>query len=73
MRHAVDALDVKQGFLIDDNLDVLLSSLDEQERRLIRLDTIFKALTVQTEDDMKSLATYFIDTDKVNITVNYLM
>lgn len=39
----------------------LLEPLETNEKSLIKLDAIFRALKVENEDDIKIMAKYFID------------
>ena len=39
----------------------LLEPLEANEKNLIKLDAIFRALKVENEDDIKVMAKYFID------------
>jgi hypothetical protein len=39
----------------------LLEPLESNEKNLIKLDAIFRALKVENEDDIKIMAKYFID------------
>ena len=39
----------------------LLEPLESNEKSLIKLDAIFRALKIENEDDIKIMAKYFID------------
>ena len=39
----------------------LLEPLETNEKNLIKLDAIFRALKIENEDDIKIMAKYFID------------
>ncbi len=39
----------------------LLEPLESNEKNLIKLDAIFRALKIENEDDIKVMAKYFID------------
>lgn len=39
----------------------LLEPLDTNEKNLIKLDAIFRALKIENEEDIKIMAKYFID------------
>ena len=54
-----------QDFLVEGQFDALLETLEPHERMLLRLDAMFKALSIQTEDDMKQLAMCFIAPEQV--------
>lgn len=47
------------GFLIEDKLLKLLAPLHKDEQNLMKLDSIFKALGVETLDDVTRLSYYF--------------
>lgn len=48
-------------FLVEPKLLALLEPLEANEKNLIKLDAIFRALKVENEDDIKVMAKYFID------------
>ncbi|XP_074656888.1 dynein regulatory complex protein 1-like [Tubulanus polymorphus] len=48
------------GFLVESKLKKLLKPLDRDEQSLMRLDAIFNALCVDTEDDIHKLIQYFL-------------
>ena len=52
---------------MDDKLLKLLEPLDENEQALMKLDSIFKTLDVNTIQDIETLATYFIANNNVNV------
>ncbi|EDQ89153.1 uncharacterized protein MONBRDRAFT_32581 [Monosiga brevicollis MX1] len=64
MRRALALLCEEGDFLLEPNFDDLLQDLEPTHRNLLRLDAMFKALNVHTEEDMKQLATYFIASDQ---------
>ena len=39
----------------------LLEPLESNEKNLIKLDAIFRALKIENEDDIKVMAKYFVD------------
>ena len=47
-------------FLVEQKLLSLLEPLDKNDQSMVKIDSIFKALNVETEDDVKLLAQYFI-------------
>jgi dynein regulatory complex protein 1 len=49
------------GFLLEQKLVHLLQPLEKNEKSMVKLDSIFKALGVETETDVKLLAQYFIN------------
>eukprot|EP00055_Hartaetosiga_balthica_P013712 m.71468 g.71468 ORF g.71468 m.71468 type:complete len:703 (-) comp8350_c0_seq1:1855-3963(-) len=60
LRHALTHICNEAGFLVESKLEKLLHPLNEKEQHLVKLDAIFKALQVETEDDMKKLVSYFV-------------
>ncbi|CAH1776094.1 unnamed protein product [Owenia fusiformis] len=50
----------ESGFLVESKLNKLLAPLDRDEQSLMKLDAIFSALGVETEDDIHLLAKYFM-------------
>ncbi len=50
-----------KDFLIEPKLLALLEPLESNEKSLIKLDAIFRALKIENEDDIKIMANYFID------------
>jgi dynein regulatory complex protein 1 len=60
IRNALQLLCDEAGFLVEQKLDRLLAPLDRNERSLMKLDSIFKALGVETEADIHRLASYFV-------------
>ncbi|XP_064652139.1 dynein regulatory complex protein 1-like [Lineus longissimus] len=50
----------ESGFLVEAKLKKLLHPLDREEQSLMRLDAIFAALGVDTEDDIHKLVQYFL-------------
>lgn len=65
----------ESGFLIESKLKKLLQPLDRDEQNLMKLDSIFTALGVDTEDDIHVLAAYLLggkrepDSRKASIAV----
>ncbi len=51
-------------FLVEPKLLALLEPLESNEKSLIKLDAIFRALKIENEDDIKIMAKYFIDHDQ---------
>eukprot|EP01147_Barroeca_monosierra_P007715 gene7715-612_t len=60
MRHILSHICDEAGFLVESKLSQLLAPLNPKEQMLMKLDAIFKALHVETKDDMKTLMKYFI-------------
>ncbi|XP_041360792.1 dynein regulatory complex protein 1-like [Gigantopelta aegis] len=50
----------ESGFLVESKLNKLLQPLEKDERSLMKLDAIFTALGIETEDDIHTLSTYFM-------------
>jgi dynein regulatory complex protein 1 len=50
-----------KDFLVEPKLLALLEPLESNEKSLIKLDAIFRALKVENEDDIKMMAKYFVD------------
>jgi dynein regulatry complex protein 1 len=52
------------GFLLEQKLVNLLLPLEKNEQSMVKLDSIFKALGIETENDVRLLAQYFVDHHK---------
>ncbi|KAL3890634.1 hypothetical protein ACJMK2_002915 [Sinanodonta woodiana] len=50
----------ESGFLVESKLNKLLAPLEKDERSLMKLDAIFSALGIDTEEDIHLLSTYFM-------------
>ncbi|XP_030830868.1 dynein regulatory complex protein 1 [Strongylocentrotus purpuratus] len=50
----------ESGFLVEAKLNKLLAPLEKDERCLMKLDAIFAALGIETEEDIHKLAGYFL-------------
>ncbi|XP_065828940.1 dynein regulatory complex protein 1-like [Oscarella lobularis] len=50
----------ESGFMVEDKLARLLAPLERDEQSLMKLDSIFKALGIETEADVHLLASYFL-------------
>ena len=50
-----------KGFLLEQKLVSLLEPLEKNEQSMVKLDSIFKSLGVETENDVRLLAQYFIN------------
>eukprot|EP00039_Didymoeca_costata_P006935 m.94750 g.94750 ORF g.94750 m.94750 type:complete len:678 (+) comp13458_c0_seq1:113-2146(+) len=66
VRDALELLCDEAGFLVEAKLDTLLEPLAKEERSMIRLDSIFKALGVESEADILRLASYFVRFDETH-------
>ncbi|KAI9002294.1 hypothetical protein BC832DRAFT_112391 [Gaertneriomyces semiglobifer] len=51
------------SFLVEEKLQKLLEKLDPKEQTLMKLDSIFKAMVVESLDDVEKLMTYFTKED----------
>ncbi|XP_073529901.1 dynein regulatory complex protein 1 isoform X2 [Phyllobates terribilis] len=60
VRQILEVLCDESGFLIEDKLVQLLAPLEQDERSLIRLDSIFGALQIEVEDDVYKLVDFFL-------------
>ena len=47
--------------MLEQKLVNLLQPLEKNEKSMVKLDAIFKALGVETENDVKLLAQYFVN------------
>ena len=48
------------SFLVEEKLHKLLASLSREEQNLMKLDSIFKALNIQSVQDVERLQSYFV-------------
>ena len=55
IQQALQLVCQESGFLIDEKLLRLLAPLEEDEKLLMKLDSIFKALLIETEEDIHKL------------------
>ncbi|KAI8805931.1 sperm tail-domain-containing protein [Cladochytrium replicatum] len=60
MKKVLELLCNEAGFLVEDKLQRLLAPLHKDEQSLIKLDSIFKALGVETVDDIEKLTRHFM-------------
>eukprot|EP00050_Salpingoeca_kvevrii_P020977 m.104829 g.104829 ORF g.104829 m.104829 type:complete len:705 (-) comp9116_c0_seq2:384-2498(-) len=60
IRRVFDLLCDEAGFLLEAKLDKLLAPLSATEQSLVKLDTMFKALGIDSQQDIVRLAKYFI-------------
>jgi dynein regulatory complex protein 1 len=63
MKKTLELLCNEAGFLVEDKLQKLLAPLHKDEQSLMRLDSIFKALGVETVEDIEKLTSYFVKED----------
>ena len=59
IKKVLELLCDEAGFLVEEKLNKLLRPLEDEERSLIKLDAIFKALSIESEEDINKLAAYF--------------
>ncbi|XP_038052211.1 dynein regulatory complex protein 1-like [Patiria miniata] len=60
IKRVLELLCDESGFLVESKLNTLLAPLEKDERCLMKLDAIFGALGVETEEDVHKLANFFI-------------
>ncbi|KAI8928360.1 sperm tail-domain-containing protein [Entophlyctis helioformis] len=60
MKKTLELLCNEAGFLVEDKLQKLLAPLHRDEQSLMKLDSIFKALGVETVEDIERLTSYFV-------------
>ncbi|XP_062520697.1 dynein regulatory complex protein 1-like isoform X2 [Corticium candelabrum] len=60
VKRALELICDESGFLVEEKLTHLLAPLDKNEQSLMKLDSIFKALGVETEEDVHLLVSYFL-------------
>ena len=61
MRDALTLLSDEGSFLVDASLDALSLSLDEKQKKLVKIDAIFQSLNVESEEDIQRLVLCFVD------------
>ena len=67
IKDVLELLCEESEFLIESKLSRLLLPLESHERMLMKLDSIFKALGIETEDDIHQLVRYFISDDNDDV------
>jgi dynein regulatory complex protein 1 len=60
MKRMLELLCNEAGFLVEERLQKLLNPLHRDEQSLMKLDSILKALGVETVEDIESLTSYFV-------------
>jgi dynein regulatory complex protein 1 len=60
MKKTLELLCNEAGFLVEDKLQKLLEPLHRDEQSLMRLDSIFKAVGVETIEEIERLTSYFV-------------
>uniref|UniRef100_UPI00358E6A33 dynein regulatory complex protein 1-like isoform X2 n=1 Tax=Myxine glutinosa TaxID=7769 RepID=UPI00358E6A33 len=68
MKRILEILCDETEFLVDSKLLGLLAPLPHTQQCLLKLDTIFKALGVDTEEDVHTLAKFLLDFQKATGT-----
>ncbi|KAJ3327198.1 hypothetical protein HDU76_012239 [Blyttiomyces sp. JEL0837] len=63
MKGMLELLCNEAGFLVEDKLQKLLAPLHRDEQSLMKLDSIFKALGVDSVEDIEKLTSYFVERD----------
>jgi dynein regulatory complex protein 1 len=63
MKRMLELLCNEAGFLVEDKLQKLLAPLHRDEQSLMKLDSIFKALGVETVEDIEKLTSFFVARD----------
>jgi dynein regulatry complex protein 1 len=61
VKRMLELLCNEAGFLVEDKLQKLLAPLHKDEQSLMKLDSIFKALNVETVEDIERLTSFFVD------------
>lgn len=67
IKSVLELLCAEADFLVEKKLVHLLLPLEHDERLLMKLDSIFKAIGVETEEDINRLTEYFIDKSDDNV------
>ncbi|XP_060564284.1 dynein regulatory complex protein 1-like [Ruditapes philippinarum] len=60
IKQILELLCDESGFLVESKLNKLLAPLEKDEQSLMKLDAIFNALNIDTEEDIHLLASYFM-------------
>ena len=60
IKQVLNLLCEESAFLIESKLTRLLAPIDKDDQMLMKLDSIFKAIGVETEDDVHQLVKYFV-------------
>ncbi|XP_052761400.1 dynein regulatory complex protein 1-like [Mya arenaria] len=60
IKQILELLCDESGFLVEQKLNTLLAPLEKDEQSLMKLDAIFSALNIDTEEDIHLLASYFM-------------
>lgn len=62
----LELLCAESGFLIESKLARLLAPLEKEEQMLMKLDSVFNAIGIETEEDIHQLVSYFVH-DKADV------
>ncbi|KAJ3238887.1 hypothetical protein HDU78_003297 [Chytriomyces hyalinus] len=65
MKRMLELLCNEAGFLVEEKLQKLLAPLHRDEQSLMKLDSIFKALGVETVEDIEKLTSFFVARDAI--------
>eukprot|EP00762_Andalucia_godoyi_P005764 ANDGO_06495.mRNA.1 Dynein regulatory complex protein 1 len=60
VRKMLEMLCDEAGFLVEDRVTQLTQSLPEDERKMIRVDSILKSLGVESQQEVESMLPYFV-------------
>eukprot|EP01135_Chromosphaera_perkinsii_P003238 Nk52_evm13s239 gene=Nk52_evmTU13s239 len=60
IKRALELLCEEAGFLVEEKLTRLLAPLSKDEQSLMKLDSIFKALGIENDDDIHYLVGFFV-------------
>ncbi|KAL8184972.1 UNVERIFIED_CONTAM: hypothetical protein K2H54_033734 [Gekko kuhli] len=61
VKHVLELLCDEAGFVIESKLRGLLQPLEKHDRTLMKLDSIFTALSIDNEDDLYYMVDFFMD------------
>lgn len=65
VKKVLELLCREAGFLLDEKLIRLVAPLAKEEQMMMKLDSMFKSLGVQTEEDIQHLVGFFVHEDEV--------
>ncbi|XP_056619622.1 dynein regulatory complex protein 1 [Triplophysa dalaica] len=60
VKNILELLCDETGFLIDSKLQTLLSCLEKSERSLVKLDAVFSAMGIESEEDVYRMTEFFM-------------
>ena len=64
VKRVLELLCEEAGFLLDEKLIRLVAPLEKTEQMMMKLDSMFKSLGIQTEEDIQRLVKYFISDEE---------